>query len=121
MYDIRSTPLTCCSIGVATASSSVFASAPTYTALRRISGGAMFGNWATGRPTIVTTPTMTIRMAITSATIGRLMKNFDMITALPEFDLPFFQRPHLDRRVSQPREFLRGLCLGLAPQLARQV
>src|SRR5258708_8615493 len=31
-----------------------------------------------GRPVIVTTPTITVTMAITIATIGRLMKNLDM-------------------------------------------
>src|SRR5215468_4404385 len=108
-------------MGVATASSSVFASAPTYTALRRISGGAMFGNWATGKPTIVTTPTMTIRMAITKATIGRLMKNFDMVTGLPDLDLLVSQRRDLDLLVSWRREFLLELCLALALRLARLV
>src|SRR6478752_4437955 len=44
----------------------------------KISGGTTFGNWATGRPTSVTSPTMTIMMDITMATIGRLMKNFDI-------------------------------------------
>jgi hypothetical protein len=44
-----------------------------------ISGGAMFGNCATGKVAIVTAPTITISIAITMATIGRLMKNFDMI------------------------------------------
>src|ERR1700722_17989914 len=38
----------------------------------------MFGNCATGRLAIVTAPTITIRMAITIATIGRLMKKLDM-------------------------------------------
>ena len=43
-----------------------------------ISGGTIFGNCATGRLTIDTAPTITMRIAITIATIGRLMKNFDM-------------------------------------------
>src|SRR6267143_5859508 len=73
-----STPLTCCSMGVATACSRAFASAPTYVACSLISGGTMFGNCATGSPAMVTAPTITIRMAITIATIGRLMKNFDI-------------------------------------------
>src|ERR1700741_448413 len=38
----------------------------------------MFGNCATGRLAMVTTPTITIRMAITIATMGRLMKKLDM-------------------------------------------
>ena len=36
-------------------------------------------NWAIGRIVIVTAPTMTVRIAMTIATIGRLMKNLDMI------------------------------------------
>ena len=42
----------------------------------------MLGNCAIGRPTMVTAPTITMTMAITIATIGRLMKNLDM-TQLP--------------------------------------
>ncbi|OPY87218.1 MAG: hypothetical protein A4E72_01521 [Syntrophus sp. PtaU1.Bin208] len=38
----------------------------------------MLGNCAVGRPDMATRPTMTMRMAITMATMGRLMKNFDM-------------------------------------------
>src|ERR1700716_3471438 len=38
----------------------------------------MFGNCATGRLTIVTPPTITVRMAMTIATMGRLMKKLDM-------------------------------------------
>ena len=47
--------------------------------LQLISGGTMFGNCATGKVAIVTAPTITVRIAITIATIGRLMKNLDMI------------------------------------------
>src|SRR4051812_29819801 len=35
----------------------------------------MLGNWATGRLTIQTTPISTMTMAMTIATMGRLMKN----------------------------------------------
>src|SRR6185437_14307972 len=42
----------------------------------------MSGNCAIGSPSMATTPTSTIRMAITMATMGRLMKNFDMLGAL---------------------------------------
>src|SRR2546425_10103735 len=38
----------------------------------------MFGYSATGSCTIATTPTITMRMEITIATMGRLMKNFAM-------------------------------------------
>jgi hypothetical protein len=37
----------------------------------------MLGNWATGSVAIVTAPTITIRIEMTMATIGRLMKNLD--------------------------------------------
>src|SRR5882724_4861597 len=43
-----------------------------------MSGGTIFGNWATGRAVIVTAPTITVRIAMTMATMGRLMKNFDI-------------------------------------------
>ena len=43
-----------------------------------ISGGTMLGNCATGRVAMVIAPTITIRIEITMATIGRLMKNFDI-------------------------------------------
>src|SRR5580704_13380391 len=44
----------------------------------------MFGNWATGRAAIVTAPTITVRIAITIATMGRLIKNLDISVALHE-------------------------------------
>src|SRR5690349_13736879 len=44
----------------------------------KISGGTTLGNWAIGNPTIVTSPTMTMMMEITMATIGRLIKNLDI-------------------------------------------
>ena len=74
-----STPLICCSSGVATDCSIVTASAPVYVVLTIICGGTMSGNWATGSPAIATSPPMTVTMAITIATIGRLMKSFEII------------------------------------------
>ena len=41
----------------------------------------MFGYCAMGSCTIATTPTITMRMEITIATIGRLMKNLAMARA----------------------------------------
>src|SRR5580692_2793836 len=73
-----STPLTCCSIGVATDCSRVLASAPTYVARIWISGGTILGNWATGSVAMVTAPTITVNIAMTIATIGRRMKNLDI-------------------------------------------
>ena len=74
------TPDICCSIGVATDSAMVVASAPGYVAFTWIIGSAMFGNCAVGNPNIATIPAITIRMAMTMATIGRLMKNVDMVS-----------------------------------------
>src|SRR5512134_4029209 len=80
---MSSTPDICCSMGVATDCSTVRASAPVYVVDTWISGGTMLGNWATGSPVMATMPTMTMRMAITIATIGRLMKN----RAMPDLPL----------------------------------
>ena len=38
----------------------------------------MLGNWATGKLRIVRAPTSTMTMEMTMATMGRLMKNFDI-------------------------------------------
>src|SRR5580704_13403097 len=76
-----STPLICCSSGVATACSRVCASAPTYVARIWISGGTMFGNWEMGKRAIDTVPTITVSIAITMATIGRLIKKFDTVVS----------------------------------------
>src|SRR5579863_4257521 len=38
----------------------------------------MLGNWATGKVRMVSVPTITKIMEITIATMGRLMKNFDI-------------------------------------------
>jgi len=42
----------------------------------------MLGNWAMGRRSIETRPTMTVTMEITIATMGRFIKNSDMVSAL---------------------------------------
>src|SRR5688572_30188732 len=39
-----------------------------------MTGGMMEGNWATGSPTMATRPRITVRTAITMATIGRSTK-----------------------------------------------
>ncbi len=43
----------------------------------RASGGTILGNWAIGSETSATAPTITVMIAMTIATMGRLMKNFD--------------------------------------------
>src|ERR1035438_6499629 len=73
-----STPFICCSIGVATACDRVLASAPGYVAVTRISGGTILGNCDVGSEAMATKPTITVRMAMTMATIGRRIKNFDI-------------------------------------------
>src|ERR1022692_2265009 len=75
MYSMLSTPDICCSMGVATDWSTVRASAPGYVAFTWTCGSAILGNCAMGRPDIATIPTITIRMEMTIATIGRLIKN----------------------------------------------
>src|SRR6266403_95061 len=85
---MSSTPLIWASIGVATDCSTVCASAPTNDVWIRISGGTILGNWETGRLTIETAPTMTIRMAITMATTGRLIKKRYISEAQTTLTLP---------------------------------
>src|SRR5712671_403441 len=75
MYNMLSTPFICCSIGLATACSMVMASAPGYVVATMIWGGTISGNCASGSPRIETTPTITVMMAMTIATIGRSIKN----------------------------------------------
>jgi hypothetical protein len=38
----------------------------------------MLGNWAIGSPTAMITPIITVRIAMTMATMGRLMKKLDI-------------------------------------------
>src|SRR6201996_9436315 len=78
-----STPFICCSMGVATDCVSVLASAPGYVAVTRISGGTISGNCDVGSDNIDTAPRMTVMMAMTMATIGRRIKNFDIEPYLP--------------------------------------
>src|SRR6267142_1848163 len=63
----------------------------------------MFGNCATGRLTIVTPPTITVRMAMTIATMGRLMKKLDM-------DLDSFQSNYENSPLAPFGEGGAGLC-----------
>src|SRR2546426_385561 len=44
-----------------------------------ICGGTISGNCATGSPAIATKPPITVTIAMTIATMGRLMKNFEII------------------------------------------
>src|SRR5215469_2601275 len=78
MYNMLSTPFICCSSGVATDCSIVSASAPVYVVDTLIWGGTMSGSMAMGSFVIATKPPITVMIAMTIATIGRLMKNFAM-------------------------------------------
>src|SRR5580698_905196 len=74
-----STPLTCCSIGVATDCSMVTASAPVKVVVRFTCGGMICGNCAMGSPSSETAPMSTVKIAITIATMGRRMKNEEIM------------------------------------------
>src|SRR4051794_4122959 len=73
---MRSTPFTSCSMGVATDCSTASAEAPGYVPVTRMLGGARNGYCSTERPRVMTSPSMTVRMEMTMATIGRRMKKF---------------------------------------------
>src|SRR5512139_1153931 len=77
-----STPFTFCSIGVATDASTSVAEAPTKVVVIWTIGGTTSGYWAMGSPDIATSPTMTVMMEITIATIGRLTKKRAMLLRL---------------------------------------
>src|SRR5512143_640394 len=78
-----STPFTFCSIGVATDASTSVALAPTKVVVTWTIGGTTSGYWAMGSPDIATSPTRTVMMEITIATIGRLTKKRAMLARLP--------------------------------------
>src|SRR2546421_12566032 len=101
-----STPLICCSSGVATDCSIVTASAPGKVVLTIIWGGTISGNWATGSPRIATRPPITVTIAITIATIGLLMKSFDIIDYVLFVSSPQGGRLHTAWRGAQrnPRD-----------------
>src|SRR5208283_2689213 len=69
-----STPLTSCSIGVATVSATTLALAPGYAAVTEMVGGVTSGYCATGSRTRATRPTRTITTERTVAKIGRSTK-----------------------------------------------
>src|SRR5215471_16776440 len=73
-----STPLICCSSGVATDASTSVALAPMNVVVTWIIGGTISGYCAIGRPFIATTPSRMVMIEITIATMGWLTKNRDM-------------------------------------------
>src|SRR5712664_3350694 len=79
---MSSTPLTSCSIGVATVSASTFGFAPGYTARTTTVGGAISGYCAMGNWNAAMPPTSTMTMDRTAAKIGRRMKKWEKFKAL---------------------------------------
>src|SRR4029450_6328069 len=69
-----STPLTSCSMGVATVSAMTSGGAAGYEARTTMVGGTTSGYWATGSPNHATMPRMTVTNESTAAKIGRSMK-----------------------------------------------
>src|SRR5215475_272735 len=82
-----STPFICCSSGVATDCSMVTASAPVYVVETMICGGTISGNCARGKPRSAMRPPRTVMIAITMATMGRLMKKLDISWLLSSWAL----------------------------------
>src|SRR5688500_18301575 len=77
-----STPLTCCSIGVATVCSTTSALAPGYVACTTTCGGVICANIAMGRNGIATAPATQMTIASTDAKMGRSMKKLtNMVSA----------------------------------------
>ena len=76
--DMFSTPLICCSSGVATEASTSVALAPMNVVVTWIIGGTISGYCAIGSPVIATRPSSTVMIEITIATIGRFTKKLAM-------------------------------------------
>src|SRR5258707_14574591 len=70
-----STPLICCSSGAATVSAMTFGLAPGYTARTTTVGGTTLGYSLTGRRSSARLPAARISTEMTTAKIGRSMKN----------------------------------------------
>ena len=83
-----STPLICCSSGVATDASTSVALAPMKVVVTWIIGGTISGYCAIGRPLMATRPSSTVMIEITIATMGRLTKKRAMIYLAPSAGLP---------------------------------
>src|ERR1700719_2135590 len=73
-----STPLICCSIGVATVAATTSALAPGYWPETLMIGGAISGYCATGSRENDTPPRITNTIETTAAKIGRAMKKCEM-------------------------------------------
>src|SRR5437899_8525908 len=77
-----STPFTCCSMGKATASTTVRALAPGKRVVTCTVGGTTSGYCATGSAKMATPPITIIKMASTFARTGRAMKKSEIMAPL---------------------------------------
>src|SRR5690606_4325766 len=78
-----STPLICCSMGVATDASTSVAEAPTKVVVTWIWGGTISGYWAIGSRLKATIPKIIMTIEITIATMGRLTKKRANMIRIP--------------------------------------
>ncbi len=81
-YSRLSMPVSCCSITWVTVDSIVWALAPGYCAVTVTSGGAMSGYESIPMPCTEMMPNSEIRIAMTQAKTGRLMKKLGMSALL---------------------------------------
>src|SRR5262249_26256495 len=79
MYNMPSTPLTCCSIGAATVSATTTALPPGYEQETCTVGGEISGYWATGRLRRASVPVSVMTSDSTTAKIGRSMQKRESI------------------------------------------
>src|SRR5471030_2342806 len=77
MYSMLSTPLICCSSGVATVSAMTLGLAPGNCALTTTDGGTTSGYSEIGNWNIAISPTRKMKTEITPAKIGRSIKNLE--------------------------------------------
>src|ERR1700743_3398006 len=90
MYSIPGVPLTCCSMGVATVCSTVWASAPVNWPFTCTMGGVISGYWSIGRMVMQIVPVSTSTTEITIAVTGLFINVLAIImmlcfTAVPGF------------------------------------
>src|SRR3954470_9159665 len=91
-----STPLTCCSIGAATAEATSIALAPGKAHRTVIVGGEIIGNCVRGKLKTQIAPASVMTMDSTEAKIGRSIKNLEItIASLPQAELPTRQKEFL--------------------------
>jgi hypothetical protein len=80
IYIMPGVPLSCCSIGVATACATVSELAPGYVALILTTGGVICGYWSIGNIVNPINPNMTINIDMTMENTGLSIKNETFIS-----------------------------------------